>query len=47
MAGLTWEQVQQIYNTQAGWDFNKIDPTALQRSQTNKDHQRTKGQESP
>jgi len=33
MAGLTWEQVQQIYKTQAGWDFNKIDPTALQSAQ--------------
>ena len=33
MAGLTWEQVQQMYKTQAGWDFNKIDPTALQSAQ--------------
>ena len=33
MSGLTWEQVQQMYKTQAGWDFSKVDPTALQSAQ--------------
>ena len=33
MAGLTWEQVQQIYKSQAGWDFSKIDQTALESAQ--------------
>ena len=33
MAGLTWEEVQNIYKTQAGWDFSKIDQNALQSAQ--------------
>ena len=33
MSGLTWEQVQQMYKTQAGWDFSKVDPTSLQSAQ--------------